>query len=49
MTTMIVTPQSVCDTNWYQDSGATNHLTVDAADLMTNSNYLGPDMIHMGN
>ena len=49
MTTMFATPQIVNDTNWYLDSGASNHVTFDATNLMTKAEYYGSDQVHIGN
>lgn len=49
MAAMLATPQSVYDTNWYPDSGATNHVTPTISNLMTCMDYTGNDQIHMGN
>ena len=34
------------DTNWYMDSGATNHLTGELSKLSTHEQYKGHDQIH---
>jgi histone deacetylase 1/2 len=34
------------DTNWYIDSGATNHLTSELSKLSTHEQYKGHDQIH---
>uniref|UniRef100_A0A803NJ32 Polyprotein n=1 Tax=Cannabis sativa TaxID=3483 RepID=A0A803NJ32_CANSA len=36
------------DTNWYPDSGAMNHCTPDAQNLINRCNYNGPDDIYVG-
>ena len=46
---MLATPECVHDSNWYPDSGATNHLTADPANLMHKADYFGPEQVHMGN
>ncbi|KAL6346756.1 hypothetical protein AAG906_002872 [Vitis piasezkii] len=46
---MFATPQVVNDTNWYLDSGASNHVTYDATNLMTKVEYYGSDQVHIGN
>ncbi|KAL5735758.1 hypothetical protein ACOSQ2_030546 [Xanthoceras sorbifolium] len=33
LTAFVATPDSVADSNWYFDSGATNHITSDASNL----------------
>jgi hypothetical protein len=37
------------DTNWYADSGATDHITGDLEKLMTRDKYLGHDQVHTVN
>lgn len=37
------------DPSWYTDSGASNHLTPDAQNLMTKSEYNGQEMVYVGN
>jgi hypothetical protein len=34
------------DSNWYIDSGATNHLTRELSKLSTHEQYKGHDQIH---
>ena len=36
------------DMNWYPDSGATNHLTADSTNLMTQTEFFGTDKVHIG-
>jgi hypothetical protein len=44
------TQQAPTDPNWYTDTGATNHLTSDLANLNVHSEeYLGSDQIRVGN
>ena len=49
MTTMFATPKVVNDTNWYPDSGASNHVTFDATNLMTKVEYYKSNQVHIGN
>jgi hypothetical protein len=37
------------DTNWYTDTGATNHITGELNKLITRDNYKGYDQVHMTN
>ena len=37
------------DQNWYLDSAATNHLTLDLNNLTEHIAYIGTDHVHMGN
>lgn len=37
------------DQSWYLDSGATNHITPDVANLLTVSPYTGTRQVSMGN
>lgn len=34
---------------WFPNSGATHHLTSDLANLSLQSEYTGPDQVHIGN
>ena len=48
---MLATPSTLAttwDTNWYPNSSATNHLTLDGNKLMISLEYLGPERVHMG-
>ncbi|KAK0605247.1 hypothetical protein LWI29_024597 [Acer saccharum] len=45
----MATPESVCDSSWYSDSGATNHITHDTANLINRADYTGHDRVHIGN
>ena len=48
--TLLTTPQTAPNLNWYPDSGATHHLTVDLANLNVKTDeYHGPDQICIGN
>ena len=47
MTTMFATPKVVNDTNWYPDSGASNHVTFDATNLMTKVEYYKSNQVHI--
>lgn len=49
MQALIATPETICDTSWYPDSGATNHVTADQDNLMIKTDYQGPDQVHIGN
>lgn len=49
MGAMLATPEIVYDSNWNPDSGATNHVTADVANLMSKADFFGPDKVHMGN
>jgi len=44
-----VGPSYGVDTNWYFDSGATNHITNDLDKLATREHYNGQDQIHAAN
>lgn len=48
MTVILATPGTVCDTNWYPDSEASNHVTTDARNLITKTDFLGNNKVHMG-
>ncbi|KAL5845744.1 hypothetical protein ACOSQ3_009268 [Xanthoceras sorbifolium] len=49
MQAMIATPNTVADSSWYPDSGATNHCTPDVNNLQTKADYHGNERIYMGN
>ena len=49
MITMYTTPKVVSDTNWDPDSRASNHVTSDATNLMTKTEYYGLDQVYIGN
>ncbi|XBJ15358.1 hypothetical protein VPH35_007269 [Triticum aestivum] len=42
----MVTPQYGVDTNWYLDSGATDHITGDLEKLTVRNRYTGGEQIH---
>lgn len=48
-TALIAILEHLHDSAWYLDSGATNHLTLDLANLTVKSKYTGNDMIIVGN
>ncbi|XP_031282138.1 uncharacterized protein LOC116140680 [Pistacia vera] len=45
----VATPQTVHDQSWYMDYGASNHMTVDASNLMHKSSYPGKSKVQVGN
>ena len=50
MTAMVATTlEFTYDSNWYPDSGATNHITPDIHNLMNKTEFVGQDKIMMGN
>ena len=50
MHALLTTPQMAPDLNWYSDSRATHHLTVDLANLNVKADeYHGLDQIRIGN
>ncbi|KAF7810391.1 Retrovirus-related Pol polyprotein from transposon TNT 1-94 [Senna tora] len=49
MASMIASPELLSDSSWFPDSGATNHVTADGNNLMTSSEYMGLEQLHMGN
>ncbi|KAL5805535.1 hypothetical protein ACOSQ4_028268 [Xanthoceras sorbifolium] len=49
MTAMVATPDTVADQHWYIDSGATDHCTPDAQNLMHKTKYQGKKRIFKGN
>ena len=44
----VASPQTVGDSSWYLDSGATNHITVDLNNLSLQHDYKGKDKITIG-
>lgn len=46
---MLTGAETISDTNWYPDSGATNHVTNDLANLNPSAEYHGANKVHMGN
>lgn len=48
MYAMLTTPCTALDSNWYLDSGATNHVTPDPANLVHKTSYTGPEQIYIG-
>ncbi|KAL5739932.1 hypothetical protein ACOSQ2_029112 [Xanthoceras sorbifolium] len=49
MQAMIATPNTVADSSWFPDSGATNHCTPDVNNLQQGAPYQGTERIYMGN
>lgn len=48
-TSMIAVPETLYDSSWYPDSGATNHVTPDSSNLMTKSAYNGDSNVKVAN
>lgn len=49
MAAMIAAPDMNIDSNWYPDSGATNHLTHSLSNLSTGADYNGGNQIYAVN
>ena len=49
MQVLMATPENICDTNWYPDSGASNHVTTNANNLVEHTPYHGNEQVHVGN
>ncbi|KAI9196147.1 hypothetical protein LWI28_021458 [Acer negundo] len=49
MAPMITSPDTVVDSLWYTDSGATDHCTPDNNNLMRQADYLSKKRIYIGN
>ncbi|KAF7811382.1 Retrovirus-related Pol polyprotein from transposon TNT 1-94 [Senna tora] len=49
MSALVATLDAVNDAAWFPDSGATNHVTSDASNLMNGVEYIGAEQLHMGN
>ena len=45
----LATPSTVTDNAWYPDSGASHHLTFDPRNLLTSTEFEGPDQVQIGN
>lgn len=45
---MIATPESVCDSSWYVDSGASSHLAYDDSSFCDRSSYGAPEQVFIG-
>ena len=41
--------ETIADSSWYPDSGATNHITPDESNLHSSEDYHGQQQIYMGN
>ncbi|KAL5768000.1 hypothetical protein ACOSQ2_014783 [Xanthoceras sorbifolium] len=48
LTAFVATPNSIADSSWYFDSGATNHVTSNASNLSSKQDYHGKDKIAVG-
>ena len=46
---MVATPETSLDSCWYPDSGATNHVTSNAENLMHKAPFSGSEQVHIGN
>ncbi|XP_020978856.1 uncharacterized protein LOC107643134 isoform X2 [Arachis ipaensis] len=42
-------PSSVTDDAWHLDTGASHHVTHDQSNLLSSSEYQGPDQVRVGN
>ena len=49
MQVLMATPENICDTNWYPDSGASNHVTTNANNLVEHTPYYGNEQVRVGN
>ena len=49
MQALMATLENVCDTNWYPDLGASNHVTANANNLVEHTTYHGNEQVHVGN
>lgn len=45
----MATPENICDTNWCPDSGASNHVTANANNLVEHIAYHGNEQVHVSN
>ncbi|RVW43373.1 Retrovirus-related Pol polyprotein from transposon RE1 [Vitis vinifera] len=46
---VIPTSEAFSDDNWYPDSGASNHVTPNPANLMKSAEFAGQNQVHVGN
>lgn len=46
---MLATPESVVDSNWYPDSGATHHITSSEGNLAHSNEFTGSEKVLLGN
>lgn len=49
MSALLAVPETVYDPAWYPDSGATNHIAPDSANLLNSSVYSGDQRIKLAN
>ena len=49
MQALMATLENVCDTNWYPNLGASNHVTANANNLVEHTTYHGNEQVHVGN
>ncbi|KAL5794815.1 hypothetical protein ACOSP7_003409 [Xanthoceras sorbifolium] len=49
MNALVATHATVGNSNWYMDSGATNHITSDFNNLGSNTEYKGQERLAVGN
>ena len=45
----MATPENICDTNCYPDSGASNHVTANANNMVEHTPYYGNEQVRVGN
>ena len=45
MQVLMATLENICDTNWYPDSGASNHVTANANNLVEHTPYYGNEQV----
>ena len=49
MQVLMATPENICDTNCYPDSGASNHVTANANNMVEHTPYYGNEQVRVGN
>ena len=49
MSNELTIPSTIYDLNWYPDSGATHHMTLDPHNLMEKTDYGGSERVIIGN
>lgn len=46
---MTATAETITDSIWYPNSGASNHVTLEVSNLMQMKDYFGPEQVYVGN
>lgn len=46
---LLATPETIFDSSWYPDAGASNHITSDVNHFSNRIDYLGNDQVYLAN